>query len=278
MLSHVPIKHDWCASQSPPVRETYFFCEWLTAPSCQFVQCKDPEPDCCPLRVGRRRVPAGFRLVRRRPGHPGCGCRRGRDRRRHTRSSPRTRPSKDGWRLPLGRAFNLATVSRPLKVSMGAGRFQLDYELVAAQTEPAVSGAGLSQTYLLFGGPGSGKTTLFRQHAHRSARSSGSTGMLAAGSEGRLTEWLARVMAYHNGSDDLTVLSAGATTHAFNVLGATKTSDSRRRQACLPRSWAASSERSSWPVRRRPELDTTPGRPARVVRRCAARHICPVVS
>jgi hypothetical protein len=121
--------------------------------------------------------------------------------------------------LPIGRAYELRTVSRALD-SLGTGSFRVDYELKETPHQPAIRGDGLYQTYLIFGGPGAGKTYLFQYLLSSLLAHPQRPGCLLLDPKGALTQWLRGVLDALGRSDDLKVLAAGADDQAFNVLGA----------------------------------------------------------
>ncbi len=135
-----------------------------------------------------------------------------------TPATARAPAPTDGWALPLGSAYDLRAVSRALD-SFGAGSFQVDYELKESTQQPAIRGDGLFQTYLIFGGPGAGKTYFFQYLLSSLLAHPRRPGCLLLDPKGVLTPWLSEVLQQIGRSDDLTVLAAGASENAFNVLG-----------------------------------------------------------
>jgi hypothetical protein len=78
-----------------------------------------------------------------------------------TRSSAETVTDPEAWSLPLGAAYHLKPQSIP-DGALGPGSFHIDYMVDDLEVLPAITGEGLAQTYLIFGGPGAGKTYYFK--------------------------------------------------------------------------------------------------------------------
>ena len=242
VLNRRPIRYAWCAAQSSPEHGSYHFCAWLTAPTCDYLQCAEAESGCVRCETGAGGcardsppITSSAPLLAYDAGSPkeSVSDARGAP---HPAAAHSPGPAAgDNFRLSLGPAADLVTRPQSLKVSMGTGSFQLGYELEPAGYEPVIAGRGLRQTYLLFGGPGSGKTTLFRHILIGLLGHPDRPGCLLLDPKGVLSEWLARVMAYHHRSNDLTVLAAGRDEHAFNVLGETKTNDSASSSGLPPK-------------------------------------------
>jgi hypothetical protein len=117
-------------------------------------------------------------------------------------------------------------VTRPLEASLGVGSFQVGFELVPSPDQPAIRGAGLRQTYLLFGGPGAGKTYYFQHLLASLLAHDKRPGCLLLDPKGVLTGWLEKALAQCKPTrmEDLTVIAAGKDEYAFNVLGTTRPS------------------------------------------------------
>jgi hypothetical protein len=212
--------HDWCAAQSNVADGTFFFTDWLDADACKFFE------------------PGGGRLALRTDGSP-------------TASAPPTSPdvdlalvsaspsaptspspapeaghqpavgvSADGWRLPLGRAYELRACSSSMPELAGGG-FRLDFELEESGEQPAVKSKGLSQTYLIFGGPGAGKTYYFKYLLSSLLAHDRRPGCLLLDPKGALTGWLKATLDKIGRSGDLVVLDGATKVDevAFNVLG-----------------------------------------------------------
>lgn len=208
-LTRPPVRHDWCAAQSgqsEEPRRNYYFCEWLTANQCRFFQCAESVIGC----------------PRCETGHGSClkGAEREAPEGGTATGAPPVlddRPTAQGWSLPLGAAFELQTVQQPLS-AVGEGSFQLDYELKESDEQPAIRGAGLAQTYLLFGGPGAGKTYYFKYLLKSLLGHPDRPGCLLLDPKGVLTRWLREVLR-GLGREEPTLLAPGADQSAFNVLG-----------------------------------------------------------
>jgi len=122
--------------------------------------------------------------------------------------------------LPLGNAYDLEAISRVLPSnSLGSGSFEIDYERRPMQEQAVIRGKGLRQTYLIFGGPGAGKTYYFKYLLSRMLAHPDRPGCLLLDPKGsELTPWLEQQLAKTN--REITVLSVNAgSQHAFNVLG-----------------------------------------------------------
>jgi hypothetical protein len=227
-ISRRPLTHDWCVAQSQPKDKIYFFCDWLEKPDCAWFRCRTPQAGCSRCETGSGACAKGL------PGQPRPLSGKLSPGNRSTNTSGATPPiaasaepvvveaSKTepaAFRLPIGSAFDLWTKARPMEGSLGAGGFQIDYEFHSLDEIPVIAGKGLQQTYLIFGGPGAGKTYYFQYllagllaHEHR-------PGCLLLDPKGALTDWLRKTLAKLGRADDLTVLEARADRNAFNVLG-----------------------------------------------------------
>ena len=237
MLSRAPIEHDWCAArpETNPDEGTYYFCGWLGTPSCPYLQCADPREDCdrcatgdgaC-MRDGNGSVPveSGVPGPRAKPRPTAKASRRVPPRR--VVGETTAPPSERGRRAGIPVAAR-GCVRPPSRLSTPRGDARLrrlsgGVRLVPSGEEPAIAGKGLQQTYLLFGGPGAGKTYFFR-HLMTALLGHGNPkpGCLLLDPKGVLTDWLSRVLELHGRSDDLTVIAAGKNEYAFNVLGTTR--------------------------------------------------------
>jgi hypothetical protein len=214
-----PVAHDWCAAQSKDHESVYHFCEWLTTMDCKYFQCAEARDECERCTSGRGTCAAGLNTgVADGPdgaamipvSAPAAGA-----------AAAAAGTSTDGeWKLPLGEAFDPQPVRRAVDGSLlGTGSFSIGYELVPLETAPAIAGRGLVQTYLIFGGPGAGKTYYFKHLLSSLLAHPNKPGCLLLDPKGVLTEWLADVLESLGRANDLVVLSAGANEHAFNVLG-----------------------------------------------------------
>ena len=81
-------------------------------------------------------------------------------------------------------------MSRTLQSTFGSGSFQVDYELRESAQQPVIRGDGLYQTYLLFGGPGAGKTHYFKYLLSAVLAHPQRPGCLLLDPKGALTPWL----------------------------------------------------------------------------------------
>jgi len=218
-LDRRPIDHDWCAAQSIMAEGRYHFCDWLTTMECPFFQPSadplvaetvvSPAPVAPPVATaadpGALAAPASTSTPPAAPAPP-------------IAASPS--PAGADWSLPLGTAFELRAVARPSPGnSLGTGSFMVDYDLFESEGRPSIAGDGLAQTYLIFGGPGAGKTHYFKYLLSSLLAHPRRPGCLLLDPKGVLTPWLSEVLRGMGRADDLTVLAAGATENAFNVLG-----------------------------------------------------------
>jgi hypothetical protein len=127
---------------------------------------------------------------------------------------------EDKWELPLGAAYRLRAISERIDDgSLGAGSFHIDYERADLNVTPAIRGDGRYQTYLIFGGPGAGKTYYFQYLLSQLLAHQPPPGCLLLDPKGALTKWLRDELARLGRSQDLLLLTSGTTEAAFNVLG-----------------------------------------------------------
>ena len=212
-LDRRPVKGDWCDHQSKASEGLYHFCDWLEELACPFFQCVEAVAGCArcetmdgPCAAGRlvdgAVVPSG--------DHPAAA-----------QAADVAVPSASDWRLPLGPAYDLHAVSVIVGDSLGRGSFHVDYELADSDQRPAIRGKGLAQTYLIFGGPGAGKTYYFKYLLAKLLAHPSKPGCLLLDPKGVLTSWIGDELRKIDGrADDLMVLEAGAAQNAFNILGA----------------------------------------------------------
>jgi len=99
--------------------------------------------------------------------------------------------------LPLGNAYDLEAISRVLPSnSLGSGSFEIDYERRPMPEQAVIRGKGLRQTYLIFGGPGAGKTYYFKYLLSRMLAHPDRPGCLLLDPKGsELTPWLEQQLA-----------------------------------------------------------------------------------
>jgi hypothetical protein len=203
-LSRRPVRHDWCAVRLDPQNGKYFFCDWLPDYQCDFFQCAKSMAGCtrCETQQGAclNDVP---RAVQETLDKTTVSA---------STSAGYGEGPKPDWSLPLGPAFELKTVRLP---------DELDYALQPwTGKSPAIRGNGLFQTYLIFGGPGAGKTVYFKYLlrsllGHPQLR----PGCLLLDPKGVLTPWLRDELRELEREDDLAVIEQGANLTDFNVLG-----------------------------------------------------------
>ena len=204
-LERRPILYDWCAAQSNTQQGVYYFCDWLKTESCRYREAP-PAPLDAVSGPATSALPEPHLATEQMSAIPAA--------------QTGTAAEEGPFRVPLGTAYRL----RPKSVdengsALGVGSFQIDYEHVdLVNLRPAIAGAGLRQTYLIFGGPGAGKTYYFQYLlgsllAHRSR-----PGCLLLDPKGALTGWLETTLKAAGRIEDLRMLKAGADLPAFNVL------------------------------------------------------------
>jgi hypothetical protein len=251
-LARRPLLHDWCAAQSQIKERDYFFCDWLQTPSCGQFQCRQPKAGCERCETGHGACAAGRNGIAVRevplpaapqpkpavssvqPATARTAQAKVVDGKPVAAKSPAAkpveaqpgaakplaaRPTGAPWSLPLGTAYDLWPTSRAMDGSFRSGSFEIDYELHQVDQTPAIRGKGLAQTYLMFGGPGAGKTYYFQYLLEALLAHESRPGCLLLDPKGVLTPWLSKVLKKIGRSDSLTVLKADADQNAFNVLG-----------------------------------------------------------
>jgi hypothetical protein len=197
-----PIANAWCSARSDDRNRRYYFCEWLGAQDCKFFSCIHRD-EACNLCQG----PPGFCL---RQGGSSL-----------SRSAPQESPqAASGWRLPLGDVFRLVMSRRSANQDNVEEGFELQYRLEPVNNKDRVyiSGAGLCQTYLIFGGPGAGKTHFFKYLLSRILAHEVRPGCLVLDPKGVLPLWMSNVLERIGRKDDLAVVQAGS-KWSCNVLG-----------------------------------------------------------
>src|SRR5215813_8900208 len=197
-LERRPVLHAWCVAQSKTREGLYHFCDWLKADTCSYFESAEsaPAPESKPATVVRISPTSAAE-----------------------RTPPSPPPKVEEWSLPLGAAYRLRAVSRPIDDgALGAGSFQIDYEAAKLDERPAISGAGLAQTYLIFGGPGAGKTYYFKHLLSSLLAHERRPGCLLLDPKGALTGCLKGSLEKIGRSKDLFLIAAGANESAFNVL------------------------------------------------------------
>lgn len=209
-LDRPPVRHDWCAARLQPSEGKYFFCDWLDEHSCRFFQHSTTVTGCMGCETGEGACVSGAEIA----DEAALGTRPPSATTRVSAPLMRTPADKDDWSLPLGPAFTLQTVRRP--IPGGDGGFRLDYKFEELAAErPAISGKGREQTYMIFGGPGAGKTFYFKYLVERLLRHDRHPGCLLLDPKGVLTPWLRGVLrdikpgsrpGAPNREEDLTVL------------------------------------------------------------------------
>jgi hypothetical protein len=235
MLGRRPLEHDWCFARSvPPDSGNYYFCDWLKEMKCSHYS--GPGSAHLPKGLSENKREAKEKSVRgvqktvSTGNTSAAGSRDGAATVQTpvSAATPGSMPAalsrakvdqKAEWSVPLGIGYDLRTVSRPSEAgSLGAGSFSIDYEMVEVPAKPAIRDRGLAQTYLIFGGPGAGKTYYFKYLLSSLLAEPRRPGCLLLDPKGALTGWLSEVMQKLGRSSDLTVLQARASQNAFNVL------------------------------------------------------------
>jgi hypothetical protein len=196
-LERRPVLHEWCYAQSKTREGVFYFCDWLKGDSCRYFDATDgtAAPAALPASVIARPTAS----TRAEPA-----------------AAAAARPEE--WSLPLGPAYRL----KPQSVTDGAlgpGSFHIDYKVEDLETRPAITGEGLAQTYLIFGGPGAGKTYYFQYLLSSLLAHPRRPGCLLLDPKGALTRWLGDLLTSLGRSDDLFMITPGASDSAFNVLG-----------------------------------------------------------
>lgn len=227
-LDRRPVRHDWCAapSQSSESEGRYYFCDWLTEHRCPFFQCTTSVRGCPRCETGQGVCTSGVDDSHDSSSRAGAPTpievspaetdRRVPDAR--ARDAPARDTPAHEWSLPLGPAFMLQTMRRPIPVSEGG--FQLDYEFEElTNVRPAIRDGGLTQTYMIFGGPGAGKTWYFQYLLQSLLAHHDRPGCLLLDPKGVLTPWLQDTLGDLRRENDLTVLEEGANQAPFNILG-----------------------------------------------------------
>src|SRR5262249_46645955 len=132
-LNRRPVRHSWCAAQSRTSDGAYFFCDWLTRPTCDFFQSKEAGTDgqsagaTRGLTVNaekekefRAEPPARKATVQNQTGSVGTTV--------TPLEQPKQKATGDSWALPLGAAYALFAKSQQVDSSaLGAGSFEIDY-------------------------------------------------------------------------------------------------------------------------------------------------------
>jgi TraM recognition site of TraD and TraG len=235
-LQRRPLEHDWCGAQSDTNAGNYYFTDWLTTPTCPFFQpigggapvAGNGKETTVAAGAPSRVVAPGTTVVAAPPlaaapapsAAPAALGPLGTAPSAAPSASP-TPAKKEEWSLPLGTSYDLHAIAETTyKSALGVGSFVVDFKLDESSVRPSISGKGLAQTYLIFGGPGAGKTYYFKYLLSSLLDHPGKPGCLLLDPKGVLTPWLRdEVLAPIGRSKDLTVLEAGASHNAFNVLG-----------------------------------------------------------
>ncbi|HEY9156137.1 MAG TPA: TraM recognition domain-containing protein, partial [Opitutaceae bacterium] len=216
-LDRRPMRHDWCAALSNTDQGVYYFCEWLKTSECEKYKpsnARDVAPRLGTIKGGTASVPTSVN-----PSLATSAKSTGVLSPTLDKQNANAIASPDDWRLPLGDAYELRPTSKAFEDdSLGAGSFEIEYKPKELAITPTISGAGISQTYLIFGGPGAGKTHYFKYLLSSLLKHPLRPGCLLLDPKGgELTPWLAGELAEQG--RDLTVLCAGANKTEFNVLG-----------------------------------------------------------
>jgi hypothetical protein len=200
-LERRPVEHEWCWAQSKTREGVFYFCGWLKGDNpkdCKFFEAMD---GASATGYHSAAVATVSPLAPARPDAV---------------AAPGAKPAE--WSLPLGTAYRLKPTS-DWDAVVGAGSFNIDYEEEGLEVRPAITGEGLAQTYLLFGGPGAGKTYYFKYLLSSLLAHPRRPGCLLLDPKGALTVWLEDVLKALGRSKDLFLISASASESAFNVLG-----------------------------------------------------------
>lgn len=214
-LDRPPSRHDWCASWPGTPEGRYYFCDWLEDNNCDRFQPASSHDTAQPFgpaaTLGTPTAPREMPWPDRMP--PPVVAPR-------TVAQPASQTDPANWALPLGPAFALRTVQQP--IAIGEGGFYLDYKFEdLPDLRPAIRGRGLAQTYMIFGGPGAGKTYYFKYLLRTLLAHPDRPGCLLLDPKGVLTGWLREVLDdLKRPKEDLCVLQEDADDEAFNVLGA----------------------------------------------------------
>lgn len=202
-LKFRPIDHDWCAAQSAPVDGSYWFCEWLKAPTCPwFRQAGDgASPDVVNLVIdGLRPHP----VVQQFPVA-------------EESSSPSVvlaEAAVADWKLTLGAREDINPGLRVV-----GNDLELDYKLSPSGGDQlALSDKGVKQTILIFGGPGAGKTFLFKHLMEGLLSHPDYPGALVLDPKGVLGSWITEACLSADRLDDLLIVSSEK-NEPFNALG-----------------------------------------------------------
>jgi TraM recognition site of TraD and TraG len=223
LLERPPARYEWCAAQSDSGEGRYYFCDWWKDDNaCPKFESRVEAQD---APAGQDQLSAGGEPSKHVPLKPLAVFARPRAQTEPVPAPESELPVKEAeWELPLGTAYTLRPYSRPIEdAALGAGSFQIDYRPVAAlgdgNERPALRGKGLAQTYLIFGGPGAGKTYYFKYLLSSLLAHQRKPGCLLLDPKGALTGWLEDELKKLGRQADLTMLKANATGTAFNVFG-----------------------------------------------------------
>jgi hypothetical protein len=203
-LRRRPLAHAWCSVWSDDDDRRYYFCEWLGDRDCERFSCQYLD-SACTLCNGA----SGLCLRKEAAASRGVPA--------------ESEAASSQWQLPLGDVFRLA-MSRRAVDGFEEG-FELHYGLEPADNADGVciSGKGLFQTYLVFGGPGAGKTHFFKYLLWHILSHKLRPGCLVLDPKGVLEEWLGEVMKGLGRWEDLAVVSANR-DWSCNVFGSTLSS------------------------------------------------------
>lgn len=203
-LKFRPIDHFWCEARSSPEFGRYYFCEWQRDDTCEYYSGREAD--------SRHASPA--------PSQSSTGV----PPRADGASAPlEPGPEKPGdWLVELGAKLSVEPVLRH-----SGSDLELDYQLMETDAEPFfLSGEGLKQTMLVFGGPGAGKTYFYKYLIEQVLSLRPPPGLLLLDPKGALVEWIKTACRQAGRERDLLLITnpahakaAEASPRAFNVLG-----------------------------------------------------------
>lgn len=196
----------WCRVKGNPP-ESYFFQKQQTAEECNLFEARSPSHTIA-------RAGSGKLTPQPEPLWPtSTPFQRSREGKRLKPTRPNDPP---GFEVSLGEAATME-----IKFA-GDSRSQAeDFEVHRDPTgrAPVITGAGFAQTYLIFGGPGAGKTTLFKFLLGRSLNHPSKPGCLVLDPKGaELPAWLARTC--HQIGRPSPIRIGPQSDFRFNVFGA----------------------------------------------------------
>lgn len=186
-LSGVPQFTPWCAQRSDLVAGRYFFTD-------------NREGDCQWHEPTAGNAPRAVTAIASPAVHP-------------QREAPQPAPAR---KASLNEALLGDTVVDVRRVDRGTDEQSEDFEIKPAVgvRPPAISGKGFTQSYLLFGGPGAGKTTFFKYLLQQVLEHDARPGCLLLDPKASLCEWFTKL----EHPQPALVVSPSSTT-GFNLFG-----------------------------------------------------------